>query len=142
MKITIVLILFFVALFDSVAPSYATEKFACVGASFAEVRSLAELPQEVSALLGKERKGPEGIADQGGKFNKTDVVIDNLPMRRFSLAAVSADCILVAVERGGRGYFVELLAFEHNNTGWHAGKRQSVNSVPRSLQELVDRASK
>jgi len=137
--------LFLVALFNNVAPAYAREKIDCSGLSFSETRSLVELPAEVGALMGKDHPGSGGIADRNGKFNLTDALMhgeEQLPFRRFSLAAVSANCILVAVEHGGRGYSVELWAFERSSDRWRGEQRQSIFSVPRSLQELIAHASK
>ena len=137
--------LLFVALFNTAIPAYADEKIDCSGVSFSEARSLAELPAEVGALMGKDRLGLGGIADRDGKFNVSDALVpgeEQLPFRRFSLAAVSTNCILVAVEHGGIGYSVELWAFERSNNRWRGEKRKSIFSVPRSLQELIAHASK
>jgi hypothetical protein len=137
--------LFVVALFSNVVPAFAEEKIGCSSTSFSEVRSLEELPEEVGVLLGKDHPGRGGIADRNGKFNLTDLLMpgeEQLPFRRFSLAAVSTNCILVAVEHGGRGYSVELWAFERSNDRWLGEQRKSIFSVPRSLKELVAHASK
>ena len=114
----------------------------CEGATFTESRSVAALPNEVSIILGRDRVGPEGIADYGQAFNASDVVKTELPMRRLYLAALSDNCIFVAVERGGRGYSIELLAFEHNADGWRVGKRTTTLHTPRSMQELVNQIAK
>lgn len=137
--------LFLVALLNNAAPAYAEEKIDCSGIAFSEAHSLVELPEEVGALMGKDRPGSGGIADRNGKFNETDALRpgeEQLPFRRFNLAAVSANCILVAVEHGGRGYFIELWAFEHNRNQWRGEQRQNIHKVPLSLQELVAHASK
>ena len=137
--------MFVVALFGNAAPAFADENIDCSGVSFSEAHSLAELPAEVGALLGKDRPGSGGIADRNGKFNLTDALMpgeEQLPFRRFSLAGVSANCILVAVEHGGRGYSVELWAFERNSDHWYGKKRPNMFSVPPYLQEIIYHASK
>lgn len=143
MKPVTVAALLLVALLFSIPPAFAAGKIDCSGISFSEARSLVELPGEVGALLGTGRRGSEGIADRGAKFNATDVILDEqLPWRRFGLAAVSASCILVAVEHGGRGYSVELWAFARSGDRWRGEQRQSIFSVPRSMQELIAHAGK
>ena len=57
-------------------------------------------------------------------------------MRRFVLAGFNDICALVAVERGGRGHWFEVLAFEHTNGKWQVKQRWSVDAMPDSLQEL------
>jgi hypothetical protein len=54
--------------------------------SLVEVRTIKSLPHDVNALLGRQKNGPEGIADVGEQFNRTDVADGRLPMRRFILA--------------------------------------------------------
>jgi hypothetical protein len=134
--------LLLIALFSRAPPALAATPGACASAPFAEARSLAQLPHEVSVALGAERKGLDGIADREGKFNRTDVANTELPMRRFSLGAVAPNCVLAAVEHGGVAYYVELLAFERTRNAWRAHKLAIMNSGPRSLAELISRASK
>jgi len=73
---------------------------------------------------------------QVGDINSTDVGAG--PHRRFALAAVSPTRILVAVEHGGRGYFVELWEFEQNNGKWRGEERQAMSAVPNSSRELAE----
>jgi hypothetical protein len=115
----------------------AQQQSACAGESLTEARSLETLPPQLNSLLGRDRSGLEGIADGNGKFNVTDVVDDNLPMRRFVLAGLSAGCAIVAVERGGRAHTYEVVAFEYTNAKWRVAQRWSINAAPRSLRELV-----
>ena len=145
MKPLAVVALFIVALLNDTVSAYAAEKIDCSGIAFLEVRSLAELPAEVGTLLGKDRPGFAGIAEHNGKFNLTDALLpgkEKLPFRRFSLAAVSTNCILVAVEHGGIAYSVELWAFERSHSQWRGEQRESIFNVPLSLQELIAHASK
>ena len=73
-----------------------------------EVKSLAALPPRIAQILGAGRRGADGIAERNAEFNRTDVVVDDMPMLRFALAAIVAECALVAIERGGRGYSIEM----------------------------------
>jgi len=122
--------------------TFAVEQCSLASTPLVAVHSLAELPPEVRGILGARRDGLEGIADRGGKFNATDVINPKLPMRRFSLAGVAQNCALVAVERGGRGYSVEVLLFERSANSWNIQTFASLKSAPRSLPELVSNAIK
>jgi len=115
----------------------ASEQPSCAGKPLSEVRTLTALPNEVNSLLGQSRAGMDGIADQGGKFNVTDVVDERLPMRRFVIAGLNSSCLLVAVERGGRGYSIELIVFEHDNDKWQITQRRYLDKIPQSLDDLV-----
>ena len=116
----------------------ADDSTVCTNARFSEVRSLAGLPPALARKLGADRKGFEGIADRGGKFEKTDVVFEPLPLRRFNLAAVSKDCVLVALEQGGRGYSMQVRSYERKDADWIELRTQVVRSMPTTLEELID----
>jgi hypothetical protein len=81
------------------------------GHTYQEVRALADLPAVIRSGLGVDRPGRDGVADRGRPFNVTDTVDDNLPMRRFLAAGREGSTWLVALERGGRGYSVEVFLF-------------------------------
>lgn len=115
----------------------ASEQSFCSGKPLSEARSLSDLPNEVTSLLGQSRTGVDGIADQGGKFNVTDVVDVRLPMRRFIIAGLNSNCALVAIERGGRGYSIELIAFGQNNGKWQMMQRRYLGKMPQSLEDLL-----
>lgn len=122
----------------------AAEPSVCRGAKFSAVLTLAGLPPPAGKLLGVDKDGMEGIAERGAPFNKTDVILGPapLPMRRFHLAAVSADCILVAAEQGGIAYSMVLAIFVRNGAGWQqAGKQQYLRgAAPNSLDEFLGSA--
>jgi hypothetical protein len=120
----------------SVAVS-AAERCPSVNSRLVEVKSILALPAEIGSALGASRVGLEGIADRGQSFNKTDVVDSSLPMRRFSIAGASENCILVAVERGGRGYSVEIIWFERASAAWQRSDALNLESPPLSLSELI-----
>ena len=127
----------FAAVLTGASPSAAGQEYpACGRQPLTEARSLESLPAQVKALLGRGRAGLDGIADRNGKFNVADVVDNRLPMRRFVLAGFNERCALVAVERGGRGHWFEVLAFERADGKWQAKERWSVHPAPDSLQEL------
>jgi len=83
------------------------------GHKLREVRSLSALPRNLQSTLDVGRSGLDGIADRDEKFNPTDVVDSRLPMRRFLVAGLEDDSALVAIERGGLGYGVEVSLFSH-----------------------------
>jgi hypothetical protein len=108
----------------------------CQGAALSEARSLADLPGGVGALLGVGITGAKGIADRGQKFNCTDLIDPALPRRRLVLAGVSAECVLISVERGGRGHSFSVLAFVKQPNGEWQGVRDHVENEPKTLEEL------
>jgi hypothetical protein len=109
----------------------------CSDRTLSEVRSIAGLPHEVQILLGSERRGAEGIADRMERFNATDVIKDGLPMRRFTIAGVSSDCIVVGVEHGGRGYNVERWVYRRDSAAWTAERVGGFWRKPQSVQILL-----
>jgi hypothetical protein len=119
------------------APVYGEDR--CQDAKLTEVRSLAELPDGLRRLLPSATTGLDGIADRGGRFNPTDVVSQEVPMRRFTLAAVGSTCAVVAVERGGRGHYFELTEYRLNDATWKSVDRETRSEGPKSLAELVGR---
>ena len=100
-----------------------------------EVRSLGQVPVVLQAALGAGQPGPGGLADRGQPFNRTDVVDQQLPMRRFLVAGHDGPTWLVAVERGGRGYSVEVLLFTTVAPG--SIKRWVLLDRPDTLAEVV-----
>lgn len=109
------------------------------GHALREVRSLAEIPAAVQTSLGVGRPGVEGVADRGRPFNPTDVVdFRRLPMRRLLTAGSDGDTWLVALERGGRAYYVEVLAF---SAGAAPGQKWVLPVGPKTLAEVVHEMS-
>src|SRR5271154_1576591 len=126
--------LFIIALFGNVVSALVQEKSDCTGIKFTEARSLGDLPIEVIKLLA--RQDSSEMSDRGGKFNAGDV--GGGPFRRFALAAVSKNRILIAIEHGGRGYRVELWGVERTNDGWHIDNIGGMHGVPNSTQEIAE----
>ncbi|MBI3716064.1 MAG: hypothetical protein HY255_08740 [Betaproteobacteria bacterium] len=126
----------------ALAASAEPEKISCVrdadGAMLAEIRSLAALPESVSELLGRNRTMFLSIADRNEKFNATDVVYQDRPMRRFALAGRNANCLLVAIERGGFAYWIELLKFEKTGETWRQTGRGALRRFPASTRDLEE----
>jgi hypothetical protein len=102
---------------------------------FQEITSLSGLPISIQEALGVGRAGFEGIADAGGAFNATDVVRENLPGRRFTIAGISNTHVLAAIERGGRGHYFEILLFELPRT---QKDRWTLFEKPTNLRALLD----
>lgn len=111
---------------------------ACAGRAFVEAQSLSALPAPVARLLGRDRPGLEGIADKGAPFTVTDAVSTPLPAKRFVLAAVNQDCVIVALEVGGIAHYFSLHAFERTNQTWRDTDLGVIPKAPHTLKELLD----
>jgi hypothetical protein len=109
----------------------------CSGAAVTEVRSLDELPKQLRHLLPSSTTGVDGIADRDGRFNATDVIVHDWPMRRFVLAAVGTSCAVIAVEYGGRAHGYELTEYRLATDGWKAGERRTSSIEPKSTKDLI-----
>ena len=109
----------------------------CSGAAITEVRSLDALPKQLRHLFPSSTTGVDGIADRRGRFNATDVIVHDWPMRRFVLAAVGTSCAVVAVEYGGRAHGYELTEYRLATDGWKAGERHTSFSEPKSTKDLL-----
>ncbi len=102
-----------------------------------EVTTLSALPASLQAALGVGRPGLDGIADRGGRYNSTDVLDSNLPRRRFLVAGLDRDVALVAVERGGWGWNVQVRLFSKDVVQ----RQWTLFESPRTLRDLVGRLS-
>ena len=109
------------------------------GYSLEEVRSLAELPATIKTALGVDLPGADGVADRGGRFHVTDVVLYNAPFRRFLAAGRQGDTWLVALEHGGRAYYVEVFLFTGSGS---TPKEKWVLDRPKTLSEVVEQLPK
>jgi hypothetical protein len=105
------------------------------GYALEEVRGLADLPKTIRSALGVDLPGTEGVADRGGRFNLTDVVFKDVPMRRLLAAGRQGDTWLVALERGGRAYSVEVFLF----SGREATPKEKwvLLERPKTLRDVV-----
>ena len=109
--------------------------------SLVEVRSIEGLPTDVKKILGRQKIGVEGIADKWEKFNTTDVMRDQLPVRRFITGGAGPRSALVAYEQGGRGYSIQAAAFALERSGWLKVGEWTLHENPytlRGLLQLVD----
>ncbi|HXT02490.1 MAG TPA: hypothetical protein VN915_17595 [Elusimicrobiota bacterium] len=101
--------------------------------SLIEAHTLKELPDDLrAALVGKSR-----LADRGSRFNSSDVVDRNLPMRRFILAGSDDAAALVAIEHGGFAYSIEVFEYAKSDGKWTQTSRRVVPRKPEGLQDLV-----
>jgi hypothetical protein len=100
-----------------------------------EVKSLKQMPESLQSSLGVGRPGLDGVADRGRPFNQTDVVDQRLPMRRLLVAGRNGDTWLVAVERDGRGYSVEVFLFGGNTA--QPAKTWVLLDRPSTLRDVV-----
>jgi hypothetical protein len=110
--------------------------------NWVESRSLRELPAGIQVLLGvglppmSDAMRNDGIADSGQPFNSGDVIAQALPMRRFAFGLVDGDTALVAVERGGRAYWVQTVEFKRRAELWEVVRCARSGTVPRRAAEL------
>jgi hypothetical protein len=88
---------------------------------FHEVDSTGDLPPPIVALCAGEK---DKLAEPGGKWNPTDVVMDpSLPSKRLIWAAVGGDYYVVHYERGGIAHTYHTLVA---NLGKHEAKPKLV----------------
>lgn len=80
------------------------------------VTTIAQLPAEVQAELAS--MGP--VSDPGGAFSPSDVVDAEhpVPTQRLISGQAGPDCILLTIEKGGRGYSHGVLRFERKDGHW------------------------
>jgi hypothetical protein len=104
-----------------------------------QVNSVEGLPSDVKKILGRQMSGIQGFADKWGGFNKTDVVDERLPMRRFITGGAGPSSALVAYEQGGRGYSIHAVAFAlEKSGGWIKVGEWALQENPYSLRGLLE----
>jgi hypothetical protein len=75
--------------------------------AFHEIHSTSDLPLPVVTLCAGDKNN---LAEPGGKWNATDVVMDTtLPGKRLIWAAVGGDYCVVHYERGGIAHTFHIL---------------------------------
>lgn len=75
--------------------------------AFHEIHSTSDLPLPVVTLCAGDKNN---LAEPGGKWNATDVVMDTtLPGKRLIWAAVGGDYYVVHYERGGIAHTFHIL---------------------------------
>lgn len=88
--------------------------------------------------MGVETPSLDGIADAGGKYNITDVIDPALPMRRFLVAGLEDNAALIGIDRGGRGWGVEVTLFSNIIQTPKVDRKWILLEEPRTLRALVD----
>ena len=102
------------------------------------VTSLDELPAQILDLLGRDRTGTASIADIGGKFNPSDVIIDDsVPMRRLVGGIAGHDCIWLTVEYGGIGHYQKKLEYRLADNIWAQVKGANSARAPSAPPAAV-----
>jgi len=93
-----------------------SQDFTCkLGHAAAMIDSLKALPPAVAKALHAK---VGDMAERGGAFNATDVIIDpNTPGRRFIRAGHAGSKWFVWYEQGGIAYFKAILVFETDSKG-------------------------
>lgn len=117
--------------------AFAAEPLICFEAKFSKVDALSDLPDQIRQQLGANNKGVARMAERSSPYNGTDLDGNQLPARRFSMAAVSLDCIFVAYEQGGAGYSLELNIFLRDGAVWERGEKLSPYQWPLQFGKVV-----
>ena len=86
-----------------IGPAYAADQPTCT-----PIEQWQAVPESIRQDLA-DRMGR--IAEQGARFNATDVVSSDLANNRFMAACQGGDLTAVAIERGGRGYRIEVFHY-------------------------------
>lgn len=63
------------------------------------------------------------LADPGGRWNSSDVIVDAtaaLPMRRLIVGACDSSLCVIHYEQGGRGWSTHILAIARSDGRWRA----------------------
>ena len=102
-----------------------------------EARSLQALPPGVRNALGGSVAGPEGIADRGEYYSTGCVRDPWFPGRRFVVAGVDGDSVLVAVEHGGIAWGVDATLYTNTSGVPVARRTWGLSKRLKTLQELV-----
>ena len=106
--------------------------------SLLEVISIEGLPADVKQILGCQKTGVEGIADKWERFNATDVIYNEFPMRRSVAGGAGPSSAVVAYEQGGRGYSFLAAAFALEASGWTKVSEWTLRENPHTLHRLLE----
>lgn len=98
-------------------------------------RSFSTLPQEQQLFI---KSGGNAIADKGGPFQPGCADDGKTPMRRLVMAAISPECILLAIEHGGAGHGAGLRVFLREDNAWVRGDKFEHPSAYLSYQGKFD----
>jgi hypothetical protein len=95
----------------------------------------------VQVMLGVGLPSREGgIADRGQPYNASDVVLtgDTRPERRFALGLLNGDSVVVAIEHGGVGTWVQTVELKQSGTTWEIGRCAVTYKVPGHGTQLTE----
>jgi hypothetical protein len=99
------------------------------------IRTYAELPQELRALIGSR------VSNPNGPFNAGDISIPGIPDRRMIFAYGSDDYYLVSYEKGGVAHEFVIVLFEMSGgqavVRWaHAGQKfDSIEGFSKQIDQ-------
>lgn len=71
--------------------------------------SWSDVPPEIRTQLVEAVDGE--ISPKGGPFNSTDLIVDSTPRARFFGACSESEHWVIAIERGGIGYHMQVFTF-------------------------------
>jgi hypothetical protein len=115
--------------------AYADDLIACPADTYVEVTTLTALPEPVRVMLSRSGRGFIEVSDRGGPLNPGDV--GGGPFRRFAVAAMGIDHLLVAMENGGNASNVEAWMFELGPQGWTGERATFLRKPPASAKDLI-----
>ena len=98
-----------------------------------EVRSLSDLPSQLSTLIGWHRKCCN-MVDVSEDFQPSDVM--GGPAYRFLVGGISDNSALIAYEEGTFGLNSFATAYVHDASGWTLVGRWKLDMRPTTLQEV------
>jgi hypothetical protein len=103
-----------------------------------EVNTIEAFPTDIKVALGRQKSGVDGFADKRDKFNATDVINSDLPMRRFIVGGASSNSDVLAYEEGGRAYSIHAVAFTLGKQGWTPAGEWDLAENPYTLRRLLE----
>ena len=124
------------------APAQRGDLSAFRSASYRSIDKLADLPEPLARRIAALVQQP--IAESGAAWNATDVIVpstENLPVRRFVIAAVSKSRALVVYEHGGIARHQHLLAFDLRGSDPRLVANVSIER-PDNVDDLLHRLAK
>ena len=103
-----------------------------------QVKTLAAFPRAVTALLGADQPGANGMADYLQKFNAAGDVHSTLPLRRFYAGGASSLGAVVVYESGGQPPTYHAVAFTMTPSGWTQLSEWNLGAQRVSFRESLE----
>ena len=108
-------------------------------------QSATALPPVIAAFLERTQQEPVPIADVGGAYQSTDLVMGDLPRRQLTYLGIGGNVVLLAYNLGGFGVSERVLLFQLKDgeiadfwTGSVKGNCHTKEAIIRYLREHKD----